>query len=170
MIKCLAGLVLATAISTTNSPALWQADYGKALAATRSDDRPLLVVMDVADDPEQSAMPEQLAKDKEQSELLDSYQLCHVDVSTDYGKKVAEVFHATSFPHTAIIDKTGSVILCRKTGQLSDDQWQETLAKYQDGDRTGQTHRTSYYRGESLDGGTGIVNPGYCPSCQRKGS
>ena len=173
-----AATLFVSSIAAALGSADWQSDYGKALAATRSDDRPLLVVLDVPSDPASAVATDHLESKGEQSELLDAYQRCHVDVSTDYGEKVAKVFGAEKFPFTAIIDKTGSVVLCKKMGQLSSDEWRETLAKYQTGERKTQTYQTSFYRGEEamnafsskeIQAGTPTVkSPSYCPTCQLK--
>lgn len=152
----------------------WQADYGKALAATRADDRPLLIVLDA---PKTAAGEKQLDTAGEQAKLLAAYQLCRVDVSTEYGKRVAKVFKADKFPFTAIIDKTGSVVLTKKQGTLTDTEWVKTLSTYKLGVRAVQIHATAY-RGPMVESnsfdpysyptsGTTIVNPSYCPSCQR---
>ena len=81
--------------------------------------RPLLVVLDVPSDPKSAAEPKQLAEEGDYADVLQSYQLCRVDVSSQYGKKVAKAFGANEFPFRAIIDKTGKVILCKKLGKLS---------------------------------------------------
>ena len=98
---------------------------------------------------------------------LKPFNVCHVDVSTDYGRKVAEAFHATSFPHTAIIDKTGAVVIHKQPGKVAADQWQSMLVKYQDGQQA--VAQTSYYRGAVATSGTvmGTMYPN-CPACQRK--
>ena len=160
------GSLTASAVSTGADAVQWQADYGKALAATRQDDRPLLVVLDVPSDPKSAVETEQFEFEGEQGKLLESYQLCHVDVSTKYGKKVADAFRAKQFPFTAIIDKTGSVVLLKKAGQISDDEWQETLAKYQKGEQSTKTYTTSFYRGGSDE--TKAITPSGCTSCQLK--
>jgi hypothetical protein len=157
------GTLTASAISTGSDTAEWQADYTKALAATRQDDRPLLVVLDVPSDPKAAAEAEQLEIEGEQGKLLESYQLCHVDASTKYGKIVADAFRAKKFPFTAIIDKTGSIVLLKKAGQVSNDEWQETLAKYQKGEKSSATYSTSFYRGSST-----AITPSGCTSCQLK--
>jgi len=154
----------ANASSSGADAVQWQADYGKALAATRQDDRPLLVVLDVPGDPKEAIETEQFEIEGEQGKLLESYQLCHVDASTKYGKKVAKAFRAKVFPFTAIIDKTGSVVLLKKAGQISDDEWQETLAKYQTGEQSTKTFTTTFYRGGSESNKT--ITPSGCTSCQ----
>ena len=161
-----------SAVSATGPKVEWQSDYGKALAATRGDDRPLLVVLDVPGNKKTAVEEKQLEITGEQGKLLSSYQLCHVDASTKYGKKVAEVFKAEQLPFAAIIDKTGSVVLCKKTGQLSTDEWQDVLKTYEKGERAkpAKVH-TSAYRGGMFSGegsSTSVVSPSYCPSCQLK--
>lgn len=166
-------LVLSSAVASTK-PVEWQADYGKALAATRADDRPLLVVLDVPSDEKKAAEDDQLKTDGDQAELLSQYQLCHIDASTEYGQRVAKVFKADKFPFTAIIDKTGSVVLTKKQGQLTDAEWNQTLKNYKSGERSA-TRYTSAYRGTVIENGssfsypgsTSVVSPSYCPSCQR---
>src|SRR5688572_28686639 len=89
----------------------WKASYGKALQATKENDQPLLVVLDRPNSENARVEPKLLSEGSVESESADQlkkYQLCHVDVTSDYGKKVAKAFRATSFPHVAIIDKTGS--------------------------------------------------------------
>lgn len=174
----LTAIAISSAVASSK-PVEWQADYGKALAATRSDDRPLLVVLDVPADPKTAVEDEQLKTDGEQAKLLASYQLCHIDASTEYGQRVAKVFKANKFPFTAIIDKTGSYVLTKKHGQLTDAEWQETLSAYKQGTRSQPTYHSTAYRGEVIiENSTGssysypssspsIVSPSYCPSCQK---
>lgn len=111
----------------------WEADYGKALQQTKADQRPLLIVLD-----NPAAKDEQLSPaltGKENAKLLKSYDLCRVNVETEYGKKVAEAFKATEFPYVAIIDKSGEVILHSQVGGISADAWKATLTKHQEGER-----------------------------------
>lgn len=169
-------LALSSAVASSK-PAQWQADYGKALAATRADDRPLLVVLDDPTNPKKAVEDDQLKTDGDQAQLLAKYQLCHIDASTEYGQRVAKVFKANKFPFTAIIDKTGSIVLHKKQGQLTDAEWNETLSAYKSGERSTADHYTTSYRGGQVSGSdssfsipaasTSIVSPSYCPSCQR---
>ena len=69
------------------------------------------------------------------SALLEKYTLCHIDVTTPYGRKVAESFRAKAFPTTVIIDKSASVKLVSKVGVLSDNELHSMLVKYQSGER-----------------------------------
>lgn len=155
-----------SSLAVTPTKVNWQADYGKALAATRSDQRPLLVVIDNPADPQAALAPKLLAADGEQAELLKSYRVCRVDASTEYGKKVAEAFGAKQFPHTAIIDKTGTTVLFKKPGQIGGDEWQAALAKYQKGEQPAA--QNVFYRGNTILGAQASGAKPYCPSCQRK--
>ena len=161
-----AALAMSTTVSAAMAPVAWRSDYGEALRATRADDRPLLVVLARATNPESStafaAQAQQqpgLVKDVN-DELLRPYQLCHVDVDTNYGQKVAKAFGVSEFPHTAIIDKTGSVIIYAKSGELSASEWETTLADHKKGERT-TTSLVSKFEASSGD-----AKP-YCASCQR---
>lgn len=139
-------------------PAQWEASYGKALEATRKSDTPLLVVLDKPGSSE-AVKPELLGKtDGEKAELLKPYRLCHVDVSTEYGKKVASAFKVTTVPTVAIIDKTGSKVIYRKTGQIKAEEWNTMLVDHQRGE--GPVRKV-------LSRITGSSSKPYCPNCQR---
>ena len=164
-----AATIAATTLAATPGKVQWQADYGKALAATRSDHRPLLVVLDNPTEPQSHLDDALLKAEGEQGKLLTSYRLCRVDASTEYGKKVAKAFGASQLPHTAIIDRTGSVVLFKQPGQIAASDWNTTLAKYQSG-----VSQTTYYRGATTaqpvfqNMQPVAASPSYCPSCQRK--
>ena len=159
MASLIAVAVAASTQAGSTNETVWQADYGKALEATRGDDRPLLVVLE---DPKAEKTDDNT--EQADAELLHSYQLCRIDASTEYGKRVAKVFKATTFPFRAIIDKTGSIILYKKGGELNEKEWETTLVRYKKGDRKGLLARTSFFRG----GDASISSPSYCPTCQLK--
>ena len=159
--------IAASTMAVSPAATQWQADYGKALAATRSDQRPLLVVLDNPADAKAAVQEDLLKSDGEQAELLKSYELCRVDVSTEYGKKVAEAFHATEFPHTAIIDKNGATVLFKKAGQISGDELKTTLTKFEKGVQP-TVHNVGYRGNTILGSQSGGSYPAGCTACQRK--
>lgn len=152
-------------LGVSTDSADWESDYGKALEASRTGEKPLLIVLDDPSNPAAAAETDQLEAEGEQEELLGAYERCHVDVSTEYGKKVADAFKAEEFPFAAIIDKTGSVVLHKTAGKVSDEEWQDTLATYKSGERS-KTIQTSFFRGGEVT--SSVQSPSYCPSCQRK--
>jgi hypothetical protein len=147
--------ILATAIVSvgmlagTAQPPQWEASYGKALEATRSGGAPLLVVLDKPDSRSARIEPALLSQDSatgQEAELLRPYQLCHVDVTSEYGRKVARAFRADRFPHVAIIDRTGSQVIFRRSGPVSANEWEQILTRHRNGDRlrASTVSRTSY--------------------------
>ena len=112
----------------------WRSNYGKALTAAKSAGRPLLVVLDIPGGVETRFTHARLDIDDDtETALLDLYELCRVDVSTEYGKKVAKAFGVTSFPHTVITDRAIKNIIFRKSGGFTDQEWVSTLLSYQNG-------------------------------------
>ena len=99
----------------------------------RTTSRPLLLVMsrDQSWPTLGDQSPGQLSQTSR--ELLNAYVLCKVDTNSSYGKRLAEAFRVTEFPHAVIIDKTTKKILYSKSGRSTDGSWQVTLTKYQAG-------------------------------------
>ncbi len=158
--------VLASAPESTE----WQSDYGDALAATRAaDNQPLLVVLDEPQAGETSIEPvlgtgESKVVDKK---LLKHYRLCRIDASTNYGQKIAGVFKAKRFPHVAIIDKSGKVILFKKSGKITSTEFSNALEANQDGERVAAKHVSYKLSGDETSSTPAYSNSNYCPSCQR---
>jgi hypothetical protein len=123
---------VAAPAAEADSAKVWHADYGVALAETKQDGHPLLVVFEKPGDEQQRLEPSLLSAESG-AFPLDSYALCRIDVSTEYGKEVAEGFKVKDFPHVAIIDKSGSVILRRVSGDISKAEWKDVLKKHADG-------------------------------------
>jgi hypothetical protein len=144
------------------------------LETTKSTSSPLLVVLDKPNSDKDRIAPELLDQQNAggtQSQLLKPYTLCHVDVTTDYGKKVASAFRATSFPHVAIIDKTGTRVIYRTSGQLDATQWQQVLTRHKSGERTAAqaASHVTYRPASPVIYSDPVVGGGsYCPSCQRQ--
>ncbi|MCA9238971.1 MAG: hypothetical protein KDA37_02175 [Planctomycetales bacterium] len=130
MLSSLMTLVAAVAVTQGAQAPQWESDYGKALKQARSSDRPMLVVLDKPG----REVDAKLMSDPNAS-ALKKYDLCHVDVSSKYGKEVAKVFHATSFPFIAVADKEAEVLLHTHSGQISESTWNSTLVKYQTGEK-----------------------------------
>ncbi len=152
MINFLATATMAiTMIATAPKAPQWEQSYGRALEATRSGQDPLLVVLDKPNSDDARIEPALLSEDNadsDASKLLSPYHLCHVDVTTEYGQKVAKAFHATQFPQVTIIDKTGSVVIFKKSGQIDKDEWDKMLASHKSGERP--------------------ASHAFCPNCQRQ--
>ncbi|MBC8876392.1 MAG: hypothetical protein H8E44_43745 [Planctomycetes bacterium] len=146
MMKCLliALAVVASAPTPAGKEVLWGDDYGAALEATKDLQKPLLIVIDDSAQSKSQLRHVEAVPEKKNAELLESYVLCHVDVTTEYGKRVAEVFEVKQYPFTAILDKTGEKIIYRMTGQLDDSDWITALDTHKRGEsRSGSASRKS---------------------------
>lgn len=176
MVSYLAIAILAATVPTAKpEPPQWESDYGKALEATREDEKPLLVVLDKPTETEARIEPSLLCEGAitgKRRKLLRPYRLCHVDVSTKYGKKVAKAFRAGDFPYTAIIDKSGSKIIFSKAGKMKSEQWDETLVAFKSGSRNARISHVVYKKSddslEFKDPGESSSSSSYCPTCRRK--
>ncbi len=124
----------------------WLDDYGTAYRQTRMEGMPLLVVLDnPAEAEHRIEQVSSRAQDETQIDLLSSYKLCHVDVRTEYGQRLAKAFHADQFPHTVIIDNTASVQIFKKTGHFTTEEWVTTLVKYKSGKRRAVVRQASTF-------------------------
>jgi thioredoxin-related protein len=108
----------------------WLKDYGIAIQAARLAQRPLLVVLEKPADPEQRV--DVIDGSGQISELLEGYELCRVDVTTEYGQKVAASYGATQFPYSVITDTSCRNILFRGKGKFSAEMWERTLDNYKE--------------------------------------
>lgn len=124
----LVNLMAATSLAVTATGDLdWSTHYGDAKAQAEKTNRPLLVIIEnpaVAGDRVDEAT---LAANKDRVARMKNYQLCRVDASTPYGKRVAEAFGASQLPYTAVTDRTVRYITYRKSGKMSADQWSRAL-------------------------------------------
>jgi hypothetical protein len=162
-----ATLALGALLAAPQQPR-WESSYGKALEASRAADAPLLVVLDKPNSKDARLSPELLnGKNKEAGDnaVLEPYQLCHVDVTTPYGKKVAKAFNATTFPQVSIIDKTGKTVIFTKAGTIKPTEWKQLLTRFKTGDRSlaRAVSRATY---KPITGSSDGARP-YCPNCQR---
>jgi hypothetical protein len=166
-------LLALASMTAASTPVQWESSYGKALEAARADQQPLLVVLDKPGAADARLAPELLSPPENgpDLELLRRYHLCHVDVTTEYGQKVAEAFRAQSFPFVAVIDKSGSVIIYSKAGKIDSNEWEQMLATYKSGDRSVAKTRVSYKPNGSImfqNPANGSIMSGSCPNCQQR--
>ena len=128
--------VLATvnlAISTTGEQT-WSDHYANSKAEAAAEQRPLLVVLENSADPAGKFEQTQLAPTGENAELLKNFRLCRMDVTTEYGKRVADAFGAKAFPFTAITDKSAKYVNVRLAGAVSNGLWSQTLEQWKQGE------------------------------------
>ncbi len=113
----------------------WLDDYAEAYRTSQIEAKPLLVVFEKP--LERSSQFQQVSdlSRREKSSLLSPYTLCRIDVTSESGQEIANLFGATQFPYTVITDKHLKRILFRKAGNISDLDWATMLISYREGTR-----------------------------------
>ena len=125
------GLLISLVLSAVTVPGRdqWNADYHNALKEARSKQKALVVVLENSENPAEAFNQSALGSDKKVASLLGKYELCRIDVSTDYGKKIAAAFGANEFPVTVVSDAKCKVIRHRKVGSPTVKVWRTMLAQ-----------------------------------------
>ncbi len=176
MLESFASATLAVSLllvsQSTASAREWDSDYGRARAHAQSIHKPLLVILDKPGDARHRIEPVRLVKEQptsESADLLDAYELCHVDISTEYGQKVAQAFKAEEMPYMAILDKTGRKIVYQHAGPLTGAEWQTALAAHQRGElpQASPAAHVVPTNHSYLQQPIGLYAPSGCTSCQR---
>lgn len=130
-------MIVPTLVSLLSGPSpvadRWTDDYAVALAATKKTQRPLLIVIDDARRKDWRLELVSSKADQDPSALLSQFELCRIDVATEYGQAVAESFKVQEYPFAAIIDRTGSVILHKESGPTTAQEWSAVLARHRSG-------------------------------------
>lgn len=151
----------------------WSDHYANAKQGAATEQRPLLVVLENSADPAGKLDLQATGSAEKQLELLKQYKLCRMDVNTPYGKRVAEAFHVTKFPFTAITDKSTRYVTFRSSDAMTADQWTQTL----EAKKAGETPVAVATPAEPVrvQSAKAVAWPtfqpaqpaGYCPNCVR---
>ena len=128
-------LAVGTMLGSAPTDTQWPKDYRQALDAARSNQRPMLVVLE--DHSAEEGKLTTLAEPASPAlrELLASYEVCSIDVNTERGASVARAFRAERYPYSAITDSSCEFVVFRGVGQFSESAWANMLADYKGGAR-----------------------------------
>lgn len=107
----------------------WKRHYDSAKRIAQAAKKPLVVVLENPKSANQKIDISKLAANDLRMLSKGSFELCRVDATTDYGKKVAAAFGAREFPYTVVTDNKSKRIVFRKPGQMSRKDWTLALAK-----------------------------------------
>jgi hypothetical protein len=166
----MAAMSVANLAVTTTTELDWSDHYANAKVQAAAEHRPLLVVLEDSANPQGRFDQQALASQDSQVELLHNFRLCRMDVTTDYGKRVAAAFGAKQFPFTAITDNSAQYITFQAGGTMSPEQWNQTLATRKDGNLGNpapQRVETSKVITDWPVDAT-YSAPSYCPNCVRR--
>lgn len=123
----------------------WNDNYGEVKRIAAQKKMPVVVVLEDPSKPSTSFSEKELEADPEQVKLLRKFQLCRIDVTSNYGKNVAKSFKATRFPYTIMLDKSASYITLRRSEKMTPNQWATSLLANKDK----LIHRSRSVRGAS---------------------
>lgn len=112
----------------------WTDDYSEALTTARCEGRPMLVVLENREKAKERAGSIFHVEPK----LLTQFEICRVDVGSDYGKKVADQFSPSELPYTVITDNECEQIVFRGVGERTIGEWTETLEDHSDEPENGE--------------------------------
>lgn len=168
--------VLSSVTATSTGSLEWSDHYANAKQGAAQEQRPLLVVLENANEPS-GTLSEQLTSDDGAVELMKQYKLCRMDVNSEYGKRVAAAFGAKQFPFTAITDKSAHFVTYRKEGTMTADQWAQALESHRQGELPAASPAQAgaisgpYHASKVITEWPATIpsqQPGYCPSCARR--
>ena len=103
----------------------WNQSYSECLSAAKQQRRPLIVLLE---DPKRTELRGDSLFTNNWN-LLDKFELCRVDATSSYGKKIAELYGASTLPYTVITDSECREIRFRGAGKFSNQSWRETLTR-----------------------------------------
>jgi hypothetical protein len=165
----MAAMASASLAVATTGDLQWSDHYANAKRQAAAEQKPLLVVLEDSTKPEGRFDQQSLASQESQVKLLQNYQLCRMDVGTEYGKRVAAAFGAKEFPFTAITDKSANYITFETSGTMSSEQWEQTLTHRMDGHLGDPTLQRVEASKIITSWPTDVIqsSPSYCPNCVR---
>lgn len=122
------------AVETDSNPSSPYANYGQAWKAAAEVKKPMLVVLNPAENGAASAISiDNLRKNDKLSPLLDHYVVAVIDTSSDHGRRVLEVFGTPQLPRVVVIDENQKKQIFQTSQPLTDESWSTMLVKYQHG-------------------------------------
>jgi hypothetical protein len=115
--------------ATTENGLDWKKNYGTAKDAAQAARCPLVVVIENSEVAGEKLDDERMTEENRLKIKQKKFELCRVDISTKYGKLVAEAFGAKKLPFVAISDRSTKSIVFRKSGQMNGADWSTAIAK-----------------------------------------
>ena len=122
--------ILILAVTTTgfnkevDAQLQWKNHIGSQTRSAVTEKRPLIVVIE--DSAKESVGDHNLAG-KSKDVLSKQFELVKVDVRTNYGRRVAKAFGAKELPFTVVTNGDSGDIVFRKSGQMTDQDWDVAL-------------------------------------------
>jgi hypothetical protein len=110
-------------------------DYGSAYRAATKSGRPLLVILNPADESGKTPISlENVQRTRQRRQLLNDYVVCTVDTSTEAGQKTHQLFGSKQLPRVVVIDKRQKYQIFQTSESLYGQRWTEILETYRKGE------------------------------------
>ena len=110
-------------------------DYGSAYRAATKTGRPLLVILNPADESGKTPISlEDVQRTRQRRQLLDDYVVCTVDTSSEAGRKTHQLFGSKQLPRVVVIDKQQKYQIFQTSESLYGQRWTEILETYRKGE------------------------------------
>ena len=145
-------LVLAAGLVHADTTGNVYENYGEAWKKAQSEDKPLLVILNPAEEATECIKLDDVQKTEERRDLLASYVVAVVDTGSEHGKKVHEAFKQPALPRVVVIDKEQKHQIFKTSQKMYGQLWTHVLEEYKDGDLDAHTKAAP-------------TSPGYCPTC-----
>ena len=104
----------------------WQSDYHRALQQAQRSRRPLLVrIEDLSLNRQESSQSVFTSTETIPADFV----LCRIDFSKPYGKEIAHRLGATSSPFTAIVNRSLTRVVYRRSGEIDPLEFEAVLVR-----------------------------------------
>ena len=110
--------------------------YTQAYHEAQRSKKPLILILNSGDAKQPPVQFVDLQKTKQRRELLDSYVVAVIDVSTEHGKTVHGLFENQPLPHVAVTDREQKRQVFRTSRKLQGEDWNLILTRFQKGEST----------------------------------
>ena len=130
----LSALVLLSALSGGTRESTVYDDYKQAWQAGRTQNLPVLVILNPANDADAPAIDlDSLRRTGHRRELLGKYVVAVIDASTPQGQQVRKLFGSPVLPRVSVLDRGQKWQVYRTSQSLSAEDWNIVLETHQKG-------------------------------------
>ena len=125
-----AWLIFVGLMGAPDAGTIWQTDYHRALQQAQRSRRPLLVkIEDLSLNLPESSPSVSARNETIPTEILDDFVLCRIDFSRPNGKEIARRLGATSVPFTAIVNRSLTRVVYRRSGEIDPLEFEAVLVR-----------------------------------------
>lgn len=130
----ISALILLAALNGGTRDATIYESYKEAYRAARTEQLPVLVILNPGGDGAQPTIDiEMLRRTSQRRELLGRYVVAVIDTSTPEGQVVHKLFDSPPLPRISVLDKSQKWQIYRTSKELTAEDWNLVLEKHKTG-------------------------------------